>query len=342
MERNVTVLGREVTIAGRDSDTGLAQLPVSIAEPAIDCAGALLADDACVIDGGANLGLTAIGFALVAPRGRVYAIEASPSTFEYLAKNVERSGVANVECLHVALGDVEGTVELFDNEWFSAGSFVKQDTLASSLHTGSTTVRCETIDHLVDRLGIERLDWLKLDIEGHEIPALDGARTTLERFRPTAFIEMNFFTITSFASMLPVQFLGEVMARFPFVYDFSYGQGLFPVADEHDVYQTAQRQFVAGRPSDLICRFEPLSEDAQDELRRVAHERAAAPAAEPVAEPVVAPPEEHDDAELRHEIAELRHEIAMLRSSTSWKVTGPMRWASERARGLLEQRRSGQ
>jgi hypothetical protein len=40
-------------------------------------------------------------------------------------------------------------------------------------------VECETLDHIVVLLGLERIDWLKIDVEGHEIAVLEGARSAL-------------------------------------------------------------------------------------------------------------------------------------------------------------------
>lgn len=48
-----------------------------------------------------------------------------------------------------------------------------------------------TIDELVDSLGLPRLDWIKMDIEGAEVEALKGAMKTLSRYRPTLWIEFH-------------------------------------------------------------------------------------------------------------------------------------------------------
>lgn len=47
----------------------------------------------------------------------------------------------------------------------------------------------ETIDQLVARSDLDRLDLVKLDIEGSEVDALDGATATIERFHPTIMLE---------------------------------------------------------------------------------------------------------------------------------------------------------
>ena len=340
MERVVNVLDREVRVTGDDGDAYVEQLPARIHEPALDMAQILLADDAVVLDVGASLGLLSIAFAFLAPRGRVVAIEASPPTYEHLVGNVARAGVANVETMNVAVDEVPGTLEFFASPWFSAGSFVKKATFGAALHQGSTPVPAEPIDAIVERLGLERLDFVKVDVEGHELPALRGASETLRRFEPDVVVEMNLFTITSLANTMPTDFLAEIRARFPYVYEYAPGEGCFGLEHDLDAYSSIRRQFRTGRPSDLLCRFTPLPEGDRSELAR----RAIAAATEPAATELV---------ELRAEVEELRAQLqareaaladaaaearelaernaalgaeaAELRASTSWRITAPLR-----------------
>ena len=292
-----------------------------------------------VIDAGASLGILSIGFSRVAPRGRVIAIEASPSTFGHLVDNLAAAGAPNVETFNLAVDESPGTLEFFSSPWFSAGSFVKKETFSASLHQGSTKVPAERIDDIVERLALDRLDLIKIDIEGHELPALHGARETLRRFRPAIVVEMNFFTITSLANAMPADFLSEIRELFPFVYDYAPGEGLFLIAEDLDIYTSIRRQFRTGRPSDLICRFGPLPDAIETELAR----RAIGLVDDGAVQRIAA---------LEHEVAELRTQVQTgqealeaaaartreMQSSKSWQLTAPLRDLNER---LHARRRPG-
>jgi FkbM family methyltransferase len=339
MERVVTILDHEVHLVGEDGDSFIEDLPGIVREPALDYAELALAPDAVVIDAGASLGVLSIGFSFVAPHGRVIAIEASPDTYGRLVQNIATAGATNVETLHLAVGESAGTLEFFSSPWFSAGSFVKKETFGASLHQGSTKVQAERIDDIVERLGLDRLDLIKIDIEGHELPALHGARETIGRFKPAIVVEMNFFTITSLANTMPTDFLSEIRALFPHVYDYAPGEGLFLIAEDLDIYTSVRRQFRTGRPSDLICRFEPLPAAAETELARRAIDAVDDAAAHRIKDLEAEVAELRAQVEAgRREAETLSAETRALQSSKSWRLTAPLREVTERLRA---RRRSG-
>ena len=333
-EHLVNIRGHDLRITGDDADGLTHNLPRVVHEAVLEYAAAVLPRDATVLDLGANLGWVAAGFALIVDHGTVVAVEASPTTFAHLEHNMRAAGLQNVTLINAAASDTAGTLEFFDNEWFSAGSFVKESTLAAEVHVGAVKVPAVTVDELVAQLSLDRVDFIKIDIEGHELPALRGARDTLERFRPSAMIEMNLFTTTSFGNTLPLDFLSEICAVFPYVYDYRFDVGLFPIASEADMYGRVQSQFISGLPTDLICRFDPLPDDARDAL-------AAALSAVPAPDPT-----EVDLGHTREALARTQRALAIaedkvraLEGSTSWKMTAPARWMSDRVRALRAHRR---
>jgi len=273
-EKTVRLGDRTVTITGDDGDGFVADLPPEIREPALDCANVVLTDTSVVLDIGANLGLLTIGFADLVPGGRVVAIEPAPRTFQRLSENVAGAELKNVDLLNLALSDSAGTLEFFESDWFSAGSFVKERTLAAGIHTGAITVEARTVDELVDDLELRHVDFMKIDVEGHELKVLRGAKRTIAEMRPIAVIELNLFTTTSFGNVLPIDFVTEIRDIFPYVYDYRIGEGVFAISDDNAVYSRVQQQFLTGRPSDLICSFEPLTELAVARLVDLANAEA--------------------------------------------------------------------
>lgn len=84
-------------------------------------------------------------------------------------------GCAGVHPVRAALWNQDGQVSFFESFAMSQGNRVGQ---------GNVQVEAVTLDSFVKRAGIGRLDLIKLDIEGAELAALQGASETIRSFRP--------------------------------------------------------------------------------------------------------------------------------------------------------------
>jgi FkbM family methyltransferase len=153
---------------------------------------AVLGPGMVFLDGGANDGLYSLYAARrIAPEGRVFAVEPSTREFERLEANLALNRLTNVETLQLALGSKAGESTLAIAEsghegQNTIGATVSNPKVTTSAHE---TVPVKTIDGLVVELGLDRLDFVKLDIEGSEVDALDGARQAFARFRPVVLLE---------------------------------------------------------------------------------------------------------------------------------------------------------
>jgi FkbM family methyltransferase len=151
--------------------------------------------DGVVLDIGAHAGQFAKLFAGLAAEGRVFAIEPGSYARAILRAALAARRLPNVAVLPVALGD-EMRLETLHIPLKASG------TLGFGLsHLGAAetrwprvageTVAQTTVDALVEKLALDRIDFIKADIEGGELRMLYGARTTLDRFRPRLLIELT-------------------------------------------------------------------------------------------------------------------------------------------------------
>lgn len=142
------------------------------------------------IDVGANVGpVTLLMAKQVGPTGRVLAIEPGPPYVERLKWNLaaNRSLTGRVAVLTVGLSDAEGTLvwRPDPDHPFNAG--------LSAIHTQSVvnevTVPVSTLDVAVSDQGWDRVDFVKIDVEGMELEVLRGAQRTLQKYRPVVLFE---------------------------------------------------------------------------------------------------------------------------------------------------------
>ena len=122
-----------------------------------------------ILDLGSHVGTSVLYFRHQFPEARIVAVEPDPINFRRLARNV--SGMTNVDLLQVAVSDRDGPVA-----FYSSGS---TDSWSSSLHQTrhwqrSMTVQARQLDSLLGEIGVERVDLMKVDIEGGEFVALPG------------------------------------------------------------------------------------------------------------------------------------------------------------------------
>lgn len=128
-----------------------------------------------VVDVGASIGVVAL---LAAKIGcRVLAIEAERANYERLRGNIVLNDL-KVEPLRLAITDHRGTGTLYVFPPNRRG----HHTLArDDAAIATQTVECATIDEFLETRGIERVDLLKIDVEGAEPEALAGAAASLAR-----------------------------------------------------------------------------------------------------------------------------------------------------------------
>ena len=139
-----------------------------------------LPDGAVILDIGANVGSHTVYWALERQAKKIYSFEPLGQTFEVLSKNIElnnlqdfvtisNKGLSNEKC--------KAKVRLFWEQNVGGTSFMKS---ADGEHD---FVPLDSIDIP------EKIDLIKIDVEGHEIEVLEGARDTIYRNKPIIVIE---------------------------------------------------------------------------------------------------------------------------------------------------------
>ena len=145
------------------------------------------------VDVGANDGYyTLFAARRVGPSGRVVAAEPSSRERAHLQRNLGRNGLDNVSVVPAAIGAAAGLADLHLAHGVHAGhntlgSFAHDDVVRASLER----VPIEPLDAVIARLGLARVDFVKIDVEGAEASVIAGAATVLSSMRPLMLLEVN-------------------------------------------------------------------------------------------------------------------------------------------------------
>ena len=131
-----------------------------------------------VVDAGAHYGFYSIMCSkLVGPKGMVLAFEPERWNFAFLLANLKMNNTRNVKAYNFALGSVNGHVKLYRSEHTLGHS-----TVATSGNWSLVTVR--RLDAVIEDVGPDRIDLIKIDVEGAELDVLKGAVGILRKFTP--------------------------------------------------------------------------------------------------------------------------------------------------------------
>lgn len=152
---------------------------------------AVVREGGVAIDIGANLGEWTVPLAHAVGRaGRVIAFEPAPRNAAALIRTLAANALHQAEIIQCALGDIDGAAE------FAIPAVTSTHIDTGTAHIGPAAVGHESVevplrrlDSLAGERRIERVDMIKIDVEGYERRLLDGAAATLARCRPVLVIE---------------------------------------------------------------------------------------------------------------------------------------------------------
>lgn len=143
-----------------------------------------LSEGSVFVDIGANIGwFTLQASRWVGDSGKVFSFEPRPSTFDHLSKSIKINGLENITIYNKALSDEVGSATLIAPEGHNSPG-------SSYLGKGKgVPVLLSTLDALLPPL--DRLDFIKMDVEGWEPNVIKGAVQTIQKFHPIILSEIS-------------------------------------------------------------------------------------------------------------------------------------------------------
>jgi len=221
--RIVKILGDLGFDLGRDLSTGrlLLRRRLVLGRDHLDDIAKILGRDLhMILDIGANIGQSAVGFRKAFPNAHIISVEPDPGTFEQMRANT--ASLTNIELVQNAVGDVPGEATFYryhadqTNSILPKAADVDQYLVSSELMkpAGEISVPVTTVDEICRARGISQVDLLKSDTQGYELKVLEGARELLGRGGAKAiYVEVCF-----------VPFY-EGQPLFPEIYQHLYSNG---------------------------------------------------------------------------------------------------------------------
>jgi len=176
-------------------------------------------------DVGAHDGRDWLRYAELFPNATMYALEPEPESFAYV--KAKAASCPRIVAVNATLSDKSGEAESRVSNWVDSISLMKLKSTGTTFDayqtsTRSISVTINTIDAVCTRTAIDRIEFLKIDVQGAELKMLFGARDMLERGAiEMVFSEVHF--LESFEGAARSDQIMTLMVEDAFLFQFFYG-----------------------------------------------------------------------------------------------------------------------
>jgi FkbM family methyltransferase len=162
------------------------------------------------VDVGANIGVYTLAMALaVGGGGRVSAFEPTPESAATLRRNLQINDAAHVELHPAAVSDRDGTIAL------AVGEHPEANAIAARGSAGADVIECAALT--LDRIAAERdwsaVDFVKMDVEGHEREVIRGGAAFLAGASPLLMLEVKKLDTVNMEVIEPITRMGYDVYR---------------------------------------------------------------------------------------------------------------------------------
>ena len=163
-----------------------------------------LTPEPVIFDVGANIGMFTLSYATLFQDASVYSFEPVPFIYSQLNKNIQANKdlFNRINTFNFGFSDVQCSKELSIPSECQHERYDKNN----DLNCGLFSVHGEgeekfmghflTVDGFISDQQINHLDFIKIDVEGHEFEVLEGAKKTISDYQPIVFMEFNELTRT--------------------------------------------------------------------------------------------------------------------------------------------------
>jgi FkbM family methyltransferase len=155
-------------------------------EPLLEFGHNFLKDGDTILDIGANHGIYSLAFSSIGKNTKVIAVEPFNFYKKIIKDNSKINNFNNIFFINRVVSNCKKYYNLDYSRSYVTATIIKKFRLKKKIKILSIT-----IDDLIKKLRIKKLDFIKMDIEGAEILALEGAKNTIRKFLPTIAMECS-------------------------------------------------------------------------------------------------------------------------------------------------------
>lgn len=156
--------------------------------------------DAVIIDVGANMGTMSLQFAKIATEGKVYSFEPTHYSIARLKRNLELNPdlASRIEVIQSFVSSSitqNADIKAFASWKVSGEKTEGMHPLHMGVAKSTEGVGSTTLDEFAKSRNLAKIDYIKIDTDGHEYEVLEGAKETIRRYRPYVIFEAGMYAM---------------------------------------------------------------------------------------------------------------------------------------------------
>jgi FkbM family methyltransferase len=142
-----------------------------------------------IIDVGTNIGETLMNFAKrTLPGGEVHGFEPDAQNHRHCSENLHLNNFNNIVLNNLGLGSEAGQFYIKTNTPSNRGG---NKVSTEYIENNTNVIKIITLDQYVTQKHLNKIDLIKIDVEGYELHVLKGASQAIDKFKPVFFIELD-------------------------------------------------------------------------------------------------------------------------------------------------------
>ena len=123
--------------------------------------------------------------------GKIIAIEPSPDNFKQLMRNLELQKTKIVDAYNLAAGNKDGNLKFLIYEDASNSCMIIPEGQESRWPGQIIEVPVRKMDNFLEKLGVTKIEFIRMDVEGYEKHVLEGLKNTMKKSKPVIYVEVH-------------------------------------------------------------------------------------------------------------------------------------------------------
>jgi FkbM family methyltransferase len=141
-----------------------------------------------ILDIGANIGNSSLYYTSINPDAQILAFEPHPDTYKLAAENLKLNKFPNIHLINIGLGEKRETLKLYEVNDNNPGM---NRILTAENDFPFKTIEVDRLDNVCREQNIDKIDFIKIDVEGFEYSVLAGGKEVIQKSKPVLFIELD-------------------------------------------------------------------------------------------------------------------------------------------------------